>query len=137
MVTAFLQGLNLVIIRKARERDIMVPALFISGLLAAAVVMPLAQPMTVTSHDLGVLALMGIFSVPLALVLFLGGARHAPAAEIALLSLIETVLGPLWAWIGVAEIPGMLSFGGGSVVIIAVASNAWLGIRSRRLAQDG
>ncbi|NQV46726.1 MAG: EamA family transporter [Rhodospirillaceae bacterium] len=137
LATAFQQGLNLVVIRKAKERDIMMPALCMSGLLAAALVVPFAEPMSVNAHDLGVLVLMGAIIVPIALVLFLGGARHAPAAEVALLSLIETVLGPLWAWIGVNEMPDVLSFIGGFVVIIAVATNAWLGIRSRHIPING
>jgi len=130
--TAFLQGLNLVVIRKARERDILMPALCLSGFIAAIVVLPMAEPFAISGHDLAVMSLLGLVIAPLALALFLGGARHAPAAEIALLALIETVLGPLWAWIGVGEVPAMLSLTGGGVVIAAVGVNAWLGIRRSR-----
>lgn len=127
--TAFLQGLNLVVIRKARERNIVMPALCLSGFVAALAVLPMAAPLTVSGHDLAILSLLGLVVAPLALVLFLGGARHAPAAEIALLALIETVLGPLWAWLGVGEVPANLSLVGGFVVIAAIVVNAWLGMR--------
>ncbi|MHA1599002.1 MAG: DMT family transporter [Alphaproteobacteria bacterium] len=130
--TAFVQGLNLVVIRKAKERDILMPGLCLSGFIAAMVVLPMAEPLTITGHDLAVMSVLGLIIAPLALALFLGGARHAPAAEIALLALIETVLGPLWVWLGVGEVPATLSLVGGSVVVIAVAVNAWLGIRRTR-----
>lgn len=44
--------------------------------------------------------------------------RHTPAANVSLLMLLETVLGPLWVWLGVGErpTPGMLA-GGGIVVV--------------------
>jgi len=127
--TAFIQGLNLVVIRKARDRNILMPSLCLSGFIAALVVLPMAEPAAIGAHDMAVLSLLGLVIVPLALVLFLGGARHAPAAEIALLALIETVLGPLWAWLGVGEVPAMPSLAGGGVVIAAIGVNSWLGLR--------
>jgi drug/metabolite transporter (DMT)-like permease len=48
------------------------------------------------------------------------------------LALVETVLGPIWVWLGVGETPSQMALIGGSVVIISIASNAWLGMRSAR-----
>jgi len=132
LATAILQSLNLVLIRKVKDRDVMTPSLCLSGFIAAALVLPLADPAAVSGENLGLLALMGLFVLPLSLGLFLSGARYAPAAEIALLALIETVLGPLWVWLGVGEVPSSLSLIGGTVVIAAVASNALYGIRQTR-----
>jgi drug/metabolite transporter (DMT)-like permease len=132
--TAFLQGLNLVVIRKAKDRSVTMPALCLSGVLAALIVLPLSEPLTVTSADLTLLMLMGLFVVPVSLVLFLSGARYAPAAEIALLALVETVLGPFWAWLGVGEVPSTNAIIGGVVVIVAVAMNALIGVRNNRHA---
>jgi len=133
--TAFLQGLNLIVIRKAKERDVTVPALCLSGFFAMLIALPFAQPMAVNISDLFYLALMGLAIVPIALVLFLSGARYAPAAEVALLALVETVLGPIWVWLGIGETPSQLAFIGGSIVILSIALNAWLGIRSARKGQ--
>jgi drug/metabolite transporter (DMT)-like permease len=132
ITTAFLMALNLVVLRKARGKDVTIPALWVSGILAALIVLPLAQPMEVNSTDLFYLAIMGLCIVPLSLVLFLGGARYAPAAEIALLALIETVLGPLWVWIGVGEVPSSMALIGGSIVIGSIFLNAWFGIKSHK-----
>ena len=133
VVTAFLMGLNLVTLRKYKDRDVLTPALCLSGLAVALIVLPLANPAQVPAGDLGVLMVMGLIVVPVSMILFLGGARHAPAAEIALLSLIETVLGPFWAWLGVGEPIATDTLFGGGIVILAVAGNAWFGLRSSRL----
>lgn len=130
--TAFLQGLNIVVIRKAKERDITVPAFCASAFLATFIALPLAQPMAVGINDLIYLALMGLVVVPIGLGLFLSGARYAPVAEVALLALVETVLGPIWVWIGIGETPTQLALIGGSIVILSIALNSWLGIHSAR-----
>ena len=132
VTTALLMALNLVVLRKAKERDVTVPALWVSGIFAAIIVLPVAQPLEINSTDLGYLAIMGLFIVPVSLVLFLRGARYAPAAEIALLALVETVLGPFWVWIGIGEEPSSMALIGGSIVIGAIGMNALLGIRASK-----
>ena len=75
---------------------------------------------------------MGLIVVPIGLGLFLSGARYAPAAEIALLALVETVLGPIWVWIFIGETPTQLALIGGSIVVLSIVLNTWLGIHSTR-----
>jgi len=48
------------------------------------------------------------------------GARLIPAAEVALITLLEIVLGPLWVWIALSEQPGALTLTGGAIVLVAV-----------------
>ena len=45
------------------------------------------------------------------------------APEIALLGLLEVVLGPLWAWLGAGEVPARATLAGGAVVLMALAAN--------------
>jgi drug/metabolite transporter (DMT)-like permease len=52
------------------------------------------------------------------------GARLLPASEVALITLIEVVLGPLWVWISISEQPAATAIGGGGVVILAVILQA-------------
>jgi len=129
--TTLMHALNLVALRMAGDRD-MTPAVALGGILAALAVAPFASFAPLTGHDLAILGLLGLVQLPLALSLFIAGARTVPAAEVALLSLIETVLGPLWAWIGVGEVPRPASFVGGALVIVAVVLNSALGVRDRQ-----
>ena len=130
IVTAFLQGLNLVIIRKVKDKEITKPALCLSAILAMLIATPFSQPTIITMDDLLILFVMGFFMIPVALVLFLNGARFAPAADVALLALIETILGPIWVWIGIGEMPSKLALIGGSIVIFSILFNTWVGLKS-------
>jgi drug/metabolite transporter (DMT)-like permease len=55
-----------------------------------------------------------------------------PAPEVALLMLLETVLGPLWVWLGVGEEPPPATFLGGAIVLGAVALHAAWRLSRRR-----
>jgi drug/metabolite transporter (DMT)-like permease len=48
------------------------------------------------------------------------GARMINAAEVALITLLEVVLGPLWVWIAFSESPDAATLVGGMVVLVAV-----------------
>lgn len=127
---ALLMALNLVVLRRAGDRD-MSPALALGGLFAAGVVLPMASPVPIGGADMAVLALLGLLVLPLSLALFLGGARYVAAAEVALLALIETILGPLWAWLGVGETPTWQTGVGGVVVLAAIVANIVPALRRR------
>jgi len=129
LFTALMQGGTLVALRRARP-ETMLTALCVSGFLAAGISFPFAAPLSVTAHDLGLAALLGGLVIPLALSIFFSAVRYIPAAEAALISLLETVLGPLWAWLGVGEVPASVTIVGGVIVVGAIAGNALLGLRS-------
>jgi len=120
-------GLALVLLRKAGDRDT-VPVVALGGLMSALLVLPWCDPLAVTAHDMAVVAVMGCLVTPLALSLYTSGARYIPAAEVALLALIETVLGPVWAWVGVGEVPTPLTLAGGALVVVAIAGNSALAL---------
>lgn len=127
---ALCHALNLVVLRKAGDRD-MTAALMLSGFLTALLSVPLMNPAAVPDDVWWVLGLLGFVVLPVALGLFLAGARYAPAAEVALLSLVETILGPLWAWLVISEEPSTQALVGGGLVIAAVVGNAVAGVTAR------
>jgi drug/metabolite transporter (DMT)-like permease len=117
MTLAFAVGL--VITRHRREVS-MAPAICLSQVLVVVAIAPLAHPSTVTAHDLAFLMLLGVGQVGLGLAFLTVGARLIPAAEVALITLLEIVLGPLWVWIVLGERPALIAISGGVVVILAV-----------------
>ncbi|MGH6933092.1 MAG: hypothetical protein ACREEE_11735 [Dongiaceae bacterium] len=62
-------------------------------------------------------------------VLLVLGARHLPAVEITLISLIEVVLNPFWTWLGVGEVPAGRTLIGGMVVLSAIIGLTLSGAR--------
>lgn len=131
MAAALMQALNLVNLRTAGQRD-MSGTVCLSGFASAGIVLPFAAPAAVGAYDLAVLALLGLVILPLALTLFIAGARTVPAAEVALMALLETVLGPLWAWLGVGEAPSARALVGGALVVAAIVLNAALALAKGR-----
>ncbi len=87
-------------------------------------------PLTASWHDVGVLAVMGIFQLGMGCLLLTLAAPHLSAVEIGLLSLLETILGPVWVWLGVGERPSDTALLGGLVVLSSLVVNQLAGLRN-------
>lgn len=111
----------------------MTPAVFTGAVLACSVAATQAEGLAVSSTDLGILFVFGAFNFGLGLALFVTGARLVPSALAALLSTAETVLGPLWVAIFQAEVPGVRTIIGGSIVLAALLG--YLGLEAWRQRQ--
>ena len=61
--------------------------------------------------------------------------RALLAPEIALLGLLEVVLGPLWVWFAVGEDPGRATLVGGSIVLAALVLNEVAAVRTTPLSR--
>jgi drug/metabolite transporter (DMT)-like permease len=108
-----------VTIRKHRAVR-MTPATCLGALLAGLIALPFAAPGSVTPGDFGLLAVFGAGQLGLGLALFATGARLAPAAEVALISVLEPILGPIWVWAVLGEHPGAMALIGGGIVLFAL-----------------
>lgn len=111
-----------VVIRHNRTVN-MVPAMGLGGLMAALAVSPWADPLSVTWAGMGYLALSGLLVLPVAFGLLAIAPRFAPAPEVGLVTLLETVLGPFWVWLALGEEPGARAMVGGLIVLAAVAAS--------------
>jgi drug/metabolite transporter (DMT)-like permease len=116
-------ALNLVALRASHARVDLVPAVMLGGLLSALIALPLALPFSASPKDLFLLAMLGVFQLGLPCMLLVIASRHLLAPELALLGLLEVVLGPLWAWLGAGEVPARATLLGGAVVLAALAGN--------------
>jgi drug/metabolite transporter (DMT)-like permease len=119
---------TLVLIRLGRS-VVMLPSMALGALLAAVVAAPLADPGSVDGRDALLLALLGLVILPVAFGAISLGPRHLPAQEVSLLMLLETVLGPLWAWALLGQAPGAATLSGGALIVGALLAHALLGIR--------
>ena len=125
-------AVNLVVLRKSAAHLDLMPAVMLGALISAVVTLPFALPLQATWRDVLVLATLGIFQlgVPCMLLVFISRTLTAP--EIALLALLEVVLGPLWAWLGAGEVPGYATILGGLIVVAALAGNELAALMQRR-----
>jgi drug/metabolite transporter (DMT)-like permease len=134
---AMVFALNIVVMRRMRATVDMVPAVMIAGLISIVVALPLALPLELGGRDLAVLAPMGCIQLGLGCLLMTRATRTLAAGEIGLLSLIETILAPLWVWLGTGERPSALALGGAATVLGALIANEWVGLRRGRPAPAG
>ena len=120
-------------LRWGRLED-MLPAVFLAGIFAmtiAAIVCFLkTYSFIVPLRDIGIALSMGVFQVGLGLAVFTIGSKVVPAAELALLSMTEVLLGPFWVWLFLGETADTNTLIGGCVLLIAIAGNAVFGIKN-------
>jgi drug/metabolite transporter (DMT)-like permease len=113
----------LVIVVARRYRGVsMAPAMALSQLLVVIFFAPFAQLSDVSWADLGWLALLGCGQIGLGAIFFISAARFIPSSEMAMIFLLEVVLGPLWTWIALSETPNIATLAGGAAIILAVGA---------------
>lgn len=109
----------LVATRHHREVS-MAPATCLSQLVVLVCAAPFASLSTIGTRDLVLLATLGVAQIGLGFVFLTIGARLIPAGEVALITLLEIVLGPLWVWVLLSEHSSTATLVGGVVVLGAV-----------------
>ncbi|RZL32420.1 MAG: DMT family transporter [Rubrivivax sp.] len=114
---------NWCLLQKVGQGGDMLPAVLIGALVSMLATLPLAWPLQAGSHDLGLLAFLGVFQLAIPCLLAVRLARELPGHEIALLGQAETLLGVLWAWAFAGEQPGSAALIGGSLVLAALVVN--------------
>jgi drug/metabolite transporter (DMT)-like permease len=122
LMTACFAG-TLVITRHRRDVS-MAPATCLSQALVVVVAAPFVSLGGVGSLDLLLLATLGICQIGLGFALLTVGARLIPAGEVALITLLEIVLGPIWVWAFLSERPSTATIVGGVIVLGALLFEA-------------
>jgi drug/metabolite transporter (DMT)-like permease len=127
MAVAFLipvaSAINVVVLRASAAKLDLVPAVMLGGALSCLIALPFALPFSSTPRDVALLAFLGVTQLGLPCMLLVLASRALLAPEIALLGLLEVVLGPLWAWLGAGEMPAGATLLGGMIVLGALAAN--------------
>ena len=108
-------AIQLTLINRSPEIDFM-PATFLSGIFVCLLGVIFITDHSINSHDLFLVLFMGAFQVGLGFVLITIGSRYIPPHRAALYILLEPVLAPIWAWLGVGEVPQTIELIGGLVV---------------------
>jgi drug/metabolite transporter (DMT)-like permease len=127
MAIAFLipvaAAINVVVLRASAAKLDLVPAVMLGGALSCLIALPFALPFSASSRDVLLLAFLGVTQLGLPCMLLVLASRALLAPEIALLGLLEVVLGPLWVWLGAGEVPARSTVLGGIVVLGALVAN--------------
>ncbi len=121
-------------LRWGRLED-MFPAVFLAGVFAlmtgAFVCFTGGYGFDLPPRDIAIAVALGVFQVGAGLAVFTLGSRVVPAAELALLSMTEVLLAPLWVWWLLGEAVSAATLGGGAILLVALAGNALSGARRK------
>ncbi len=109
-------AVTLVCFRVNKGTD-MLPAVFLAGVVALSVSAFAAPTLEISRHDLLMAVLLGVFQLGFQYMLVTYGVRRVSAGEAALLGRLQLVLGPLWVWVGIGEVPSQLTLLGGAVIL--------------------
>jgi len=123
-----LMGVMIVLARRCPGIP-MVPAAFLSTIVAGAIALPFATLWPLDARTLLLLALFGATNTALGLILFAIGSTMIPAAESALVGSLEAPLAPFWVWLAFGETPLPLTIAGGALVMAAVFGHLLIGAR--------
>jgi drug/metabolite transporter (DMT)-like permease len=123
---------NLALLRAHQPPDIL-PILALSGLVTGSVAMFFAAPFDVGSTDMLIMLFAGLLLLPASLSLLVQGPRFLPAPEVGLIFLLETLLGPLWVWLGIGEAPHVQALVAGTVILAVVIAHSLVQWRDARM----
>ena len=116
-------AVNLVTLKKTHAHVDLAPAVLIGAVLSCAVTLPLSLPFSASMKDVFLLAILGIFQLGIPCVMMVRASAHLTATEVALLGLLEVLMGPLWSWLGAGEVPAGTTLVGGAIVLAALVAN--------------
>ena len=123
LLSGFWFALMLVIARRSGKMDVL-GGTFVGGLMCAVIGATLAfvigTGLKILSSDLFIILVMGAFGIGIGIAFVTWGASYVPAAEVSILVLIESVLGPIWPWIILGESMTLSEILGGILVLGAV-----------------
>ena len=111
-----------VVMRKHREVA-MLPAMGASAWITSFVCFWFASTLSVSTYELGLIALFGVVQNAAGLIFYVFGSRRVPAAEATLIAALEVPLTPFWVLVFINEVPSIPTLIGGAVVLVALFSH--------------
>ncbi len=109
----------IMIVRKFPSVD-MVPAQFVAGISSCLIGLSFSPTIMISPHDIFLGFLAGFFQIGFGFIFITIGARTTPSAMVGIIMLSESVLGPIWAFLFVNEIPSLYGLIGGAIILFAV-----------------
>ncbi len=127
-ITALGLAINANLARYAKNRDL-VPSAVIGKLCVAIFAFFFVEDFILNNSDIIIVPLMGLMCVAIPFVLVTIAPRFITAAEVNLFFLLEVILGPIWVWLVINEVPSFKTIIGGIIIIITIAIHSYLAIK--------
>lgn len=117
---AIVTACSAVLVRYKKHIDL-VPSVIIGSFFTAGFAFSQSPDLAISSMQLAYVGIIGFILVPFAFIALTIAPRYANSAEVQLVYLLESVLGPLWVWLVIKETPSLNTIIGGSMLLASVA----------------
>ena len=119
LFTAAALGLNFVLLR-SNPKIPAIGATGFGGLFVGLIGIFFIQQENIFSGNLIAISISGLIILPFSFAALTYATRFTQAANVSLLMLLETILGPVWVWLFIKETPSIQMIFGGTIVILTL-----------------
>ena len=109
-----------VLVRYKKDIDL-VPSEILGSFFTACYALTRSPDLAISSQQFLYVAIIGFILIPFAFIILTIAPRFANSAEVQLVYLLESILGPLWVWLVISETPSLNTMIGGSMLLLSVA----------------
>ena len=120
LIVALGMGFSMVLVRFYKNIDL-VPACLIGCVIAALYALPFNINFSLNNNQIILVLMMCLIILPIPFMILTIAPKYAPAHEVALIFLMESVLGTAWVWLVIKEVPPDNTIIGGIILLIAVS----------------
>ena len=113
-------GFSMVLVRLFKNKDL-VPACLLGCLIAALYTLPFGVNFNIDQNQIFYLLLMCLLILPIPFMILTIAPKYTPAHEVALIFLMESVLGTAWVWFVINEVPPINTIIGGVLLLGSVS----------------
>ena len=119
LIVAIGMGFSMVLVRLFKNKDL-VPACLLGCLISALYALPFGINFDLNNDQILFLFIMCLLILPIPFMILTISPKFAPAHEVALIFLLESVLGTAWVWFVINEIPPLNTIIGGALLLGSV-----------------
>ena len=120
LIVALGMGFSMVLVRLHKDKDL-VPACLIGCVIAAMYALPFDINFNLESYQIILLLVMCLIILPIPFMILTIAPKYTPAHEVALIFLMESVLGTAWVWFIIKEVPPFNTIIGGVILLLSVS----------------
>ena len=117
---ALFTACSAVLIRYKKNLDL-VPSIIVGSIITSCYGLVQSADLSISSIQFVYVAIIGFILIPFAFIVLTIAPRLANSAEVQLVYLLESILGPLWVWLVIRETPSLNTLIGGTTLLLSVA----------------
>ncbi|MDH3534777.1 MAG: DMT family transporter [Gammaproteobacteria bacterium] len=133
---ALVTACSAVLVRYKRDLDL-VPSIILGSVFTACYALAQSPELALSAPQFLYVAIIGFILIPFAFIVLTIAPRLANSAEVQLVYLLESILGPLWVWLVISETPSLNTIIGGTMLLLSVAWFAQQTLRDEALPPAG